>query len=331
MKNQVKKKKALIIGVSGQDGAYLSKFLIKKGYEVFGSSRDSQKTSFHSLKLLGVASKVHYLDLIPPDFNSVYQTISSIKPDEIYNLSGQSSVGLSFQHPFETSQSIISSTINILETIRLMGGHTRFYNAGSGEVFGETQGRPSNEKTAFNPVSPYGLAKANSTEQVSLYRNLYGLYTCTGILFNHESPLRPKSYVTQKIILAAYEIARDQSKNLVLGNIKIARDWGYAPEYVEAMWTMLQQESPDDFIIATGRTTTLETFIDQAFRYFNLNWNDHVSIDERLFRKSEIMVGAADPRKAQRLLGWRSNYTIENIVDTMIDFQIKRAKDNNIN
>lgn len=330
MKNQVKQKKALIIGVSGQDGAYLSKFLIKKGYKVFGSSRDTQKTSFHGLQILGVASEVHYVDLSPHDFNSVYQTISSIKPDEIYNLSGQSSVGLSFQNPFETSQSIISSTINILETIRLMGGCTRFYNAGSGEVFGENQGHPSNEKTSFNPVSPYGLAKANSTEQVELYRNLYGLFSCTGILFNHESPLRPKSYVTQKIILAAYEIANGRSEDLVLGNIKIARDWGYAPDYVEAMWAMLQQESPDDFVIATGRTTSLEAFIDKAFRYFNLNWNDHVSIDERLFRKSEIMVGAADPRKAKRLLGWQSRYTIENIVDTMIDFHIKSSKGKNI-
>lgn len=322
------KSRALIIGVSGQDGAYLSKNLIDKGYNVFGTSRDTQKTSFSRLKCLGIETKVHRIEMNPLDYNAVNKTISSIEPNEIYNLSGQSSVSLSFKQPLETAQSIFMITMNILETIRLSGANIRFYNAGSGEVFGNTQGRPSNEETPFSPVSPYGLAKANASEQVSMYRNLYGLYACTGILFNHESPLRPESYVTQKIIKAACQIAHDRSQKLTLGNIKVSRDWGYAPDYVEAMWAMLQQKSPEDFVIATGRTVSLETFITQAFLHFDLNWTDHVSIDERLFRESEIMVGAADPEKAQRILGWKADCQVETLIKHMIDDRIKKKMDN---
>ena len=329
MKSEIApKSRALIIGVSGQDGAYLSKFLINKGYNVFGTSRDTQKTSFTGLKCLGIEAKVHRIEMDPLDYNSVNEIISSIEPDEIYNLSGQSSVSMSFKQPLETAQSIFLTTMNILESIRLSGANIRFYNAGSGEVFGDTQGRPSNEETPFCPVSPYGLAKANATEQVSMYRNLYGLYACTGILFNHESPLRPENYVTQKIIKAACQIADDRSQKLTLGNIKVSRDWGYAPDYVEAMWAMLQQKSPEDFVIATGRTVSLETFITQAFLYFDLNWTDHVSIDERFFRDSEIMVGAADPEKAHRILGWQADCQVETLIKHMIDHRIQNKMDN---
>ena len=316
------KPRALVVGVSGQDGAYLSKFLIDKGYDVFGTSRDLEATSFDGLEYLGVDSLITKMKMIPSDFEAVYETISSIQPNEIYNLSGQSSVSLSFQQPLEAVQSIILATINILESIRLIGGDIRFYNAGSGEVFGENEGRPSNEETPFHPISPYGLAKANATAQVSLYRDMYGLYACTGILFNHESPLRPESYVTQKIIKAAYRIANGSSEKLPMGNIKISRDWGYAPDYVEAMWTMLQLKSPEDFVIATGRTISLEYFISQAFLYFDLDWTDHVSIDERFFRVSEIMVGAADPEKASRLLGWSASCQVENLIKYMIKSEL---------
>ena len=316
------KPRALVVGVSGQDGAYLSKFLIDKGYDVFGTSRDLEATSFDGLEYLGVDSLITKMKMIPSDFEAVYETISSIQPNEIYNLSGQSSVSLSFQQPLEAVQSIILATINILESIRLIGGDIRFYNAGSGEVFGENEGRPSNEETPFHPISPYGLAKANATAQVSLYRDMYGLYACTGILFNHESPLRPESYVTQKIIKAAYRIANGSSEKLSMGNIKISRDWGYAPDYVEAMWTMLQLKSPEDFVIATGRTISLEYFISQAFLYFDLDWTDHVSIDERFFRVSEIMVGAADPEKASRLLGWSASCQVENLIKYMIKSEL---------
>lgn len=316
------KPRALVVGVSGQDGAYLSKFLIDKGYDVFGTSRDLEATSFDGLEYLGVDSLITKMKMIPSDFEAVYETISSIQPNEIYNLSGQSSVSLSFQQPLEAVQSIILATINILESIRLIGGDIRFYNAGSGEVFGENEGRPSNEETPFHPISPYGLAKANATAQVSLYRDMYGLYACTGILFNHESPLRPENYVTQKIIKAAYRIANGSSEKLSMGNIKISRDWGYAPDYVEAMWTMLQLKSPEDFVIATGRTISLEYFISQAFLYFDLDWTDHVSIDERFFRVSEIMVGAADPEKASRLLGWSASCQVENLIKYMIKSEL---------
>ncbi len=321
------KPRALIVGVSGQDGAYLSKFLIDKGYDVFGTSRDLEAASFDGLEYLGVDSLITKMKMIPSDFEAVYEIISSIQPNEIYNLSGQSSVSLSFRQPLEAVQSIVLATINILESIRLIGGDIRFYNAGSGEVFGETQGRPSNEETPFHPVSPYGLAKANAIAQVSLHRDVYGLYACTGILFNHESPLRPESYVTQKIIKAAYRIANGSGEKLSMGNIKISRDWGYAPDYVGAMWKMLQLKSPEDFVIATGRTVSLEYFISQAFLYFDLDWTDYVSIDERFFRMSEIMVGAADPGKANRLLGWNASYQIESVIKHMISHCIEGKKE----
>ena len=319
--------RALIIGVSGQDGAYLSNFLINKGYDVYGTSRDLSAAAFLGLGFLGIDTGITKVEMIPSDFESVYATISSIQPNEIYNLSGQSSVSLSFKQPFEAVQSIILATINILESMRLIGGDIRFYNAGSGEVFGENHGRPSNEETPFRPVSPYGLAKANATNQVSLHRNIYSLYACTGILFNHESPLRPESYVTQKIIKAAYRIAQGSNERLFMGNIKISRDWGYAPDYVEAMWAMLQQKSPEDFVIATGRTISLEYFISQTFLFFDLNWTDHVSFDERFFRVSEIMVGAADPGKASRLLGWKATCRVENLIKHMINYAIDEKKD----
>jgi len=310
--------RALIIGVSGQDGSYLSKFLINKGYEVFGTSRDVSALSFGGHQHLGVESRVTKIKMLPSDFEAVHAIITSIQPREIYNLSGQSSVSLSFNQPFEAAQSMLLATINILESIRLNGKDIRFYNAGSGEIFGETSGQPSNEETLFCPVSPYGLAKAQATEQVAMYRNIYGLHACTGLMFNHESPLRPESYVTQKIIKAACRIAQGSSEKLTMGNIKISRDWGYAPDYVEAMWAMLQLTSPEDFVIATGRTVSLEYFISQAFLYFDMNWADHVVSDERFFRAAEIMVCAADPGKASKLLSWKASCQVENLIKHMI-------------
>lgn len=319
--------RALIVGVSGQDGAYLSRFLIDKGYDVLGTSRDLEAASFACLECLGIDSLITILQMIPTDFKAVHEIIATVQPDEIYNLSGQSSVSLSFQQPLEAVQSIVVSTLNILESIRLIGPDIRFYNAGSGEVFGETHGRPSNEQTPFNPVSPYGLAKATATAQVSLYRDVYDLYACTGILFNHESPLRPENYVTQKIIKAAYRIANGSNEKLYMGNINISRDWGYAPDYVEAMWAMLQLETPEDFVIATGRTVSLEYFISKAFLYFDLQWTDHVSIDEKFFRVSEIVVGAADPGKANKLLGWSATCHVENLIKHMIDHCVGQSKE----
>lgn len=317
------KKKALIIGVSGQDGAYLSKLLLEKKYEIYGTSRHSDDKNFESLRSIGVEDEVKKIKMVPSNFKDVYSVISEVLPDEIYNLSGQSSVSLSFQKPLETFLSISMTTSNILETIRTIDSDIKFYNAGSGEVFGNTYGHPANEETQFNPVSPYGLAKAQSTMQVKLYREIFQIYACTGILFNHESPLRPEHYVTQKIVKAACRISQGSNEKLSLGNINISRDWGYAPEYVEAMWRILQQKEPQDIIIASGRSVSLEYLINTAFNFLNLNWKDHVLIEDDLIRKAEILTGLANPSKAKEVLGWKASYSIENVIENMIQESLK--------
>lgn len=316
--------RALIVGVSGQDGAYLSRLLVDKGYDVFGTSRDIQNASFHGLKFLGVDSQVNQVEMDPCDFESVYRIISSIQPHEVYNLAAQSSVGLSFEQPAETTRSITIATLNILETIRLLQKGTKFYNAGSGEVFGDTMGRPADETTKFNPVSPYGVAKAAATHQVAMYRNIYGLHACTGLLFNHESTLRPETYVTRKIISAACRIDAGSGEKLELGNINISRDWGYAPEYVDAMWKMLQIEKPQDFIIATGKSESLKYFVEQAFLYFDLNWEDHVVVASDLMRAAEIEVGSANPKKAEKIFGWRAKSNLSDIVKKLIRYELAK-------
>jgi len=312
------KRRALIIGVSGQDGAYLSKFLDGKNYEVYGTSRNLKLTDFSALQYVGAEVYVNKIQMIPSVFESVRDVIERVQPHEIYNLSAQSSVSISFQKPALTINSITLTTLNILEAIRVLDLSTKFYNAGSGEVFGETMGRPADETTAFKPVSPYGLAKAIAADQVSMYRNVYDMYACTGILFNHESPLRPDHYVTKKIIAAACRIGAGSDEKLKLGNIDIARDWGYAPEYVDAMWRMLQIESPQDFVIATGKSISLKRFIAESFSFFDLNWEDHVVIENTLMRPSDIAVSSANPEKAELLLNWQAQHTASDLVRTMI-------------
>ena len=251
-------KKALICGVSGQDGAYLSKLLLEKGYEVYGGSRDASTNLFTNIHKLGLHDQVHMVSINISDFRSTLQTIIRIQPDEIYNLSGQSSVGLSFDQPVETFESIAIGTLNLLEAIRFSNLAIKFYNSGSSECFGESAGHPADENTPFKPRSPYAIAKATAHWQVANYREAYHLYACTGILFNHESPLRLNRFVTKKIVTAACSIYKGSKETLQLGNIDIQRDWGWAPEYVKAMWLMMQQEKPDDFVIATGHTSTLK-------------------------------------------------------------------------
>jgi GDPmannose 4,6-dehydratase len=237
--NVQEKKRALIVGVAGQDGAYLAKLLLEKNYEVWGTSRDAQLSLFGGLSHLGIFEKINKISMSTIDFRSVLQTIIKVNPDEIYNLSGQSSVGLSFEQPVETTESISLSVLNMLEAIRFHNLKIKFYNAGSGEVYGDTRGEPADENTPFRPRSPYAVAKAAATWQVSVYRDAYGLFACSGILFNHESPIRPVRYVTKKIISTACRIANGSGEKLALGNIDIQRDWGWAPEYVDAMWRML--------------------------------------------------------------------------------------------
>lgn len=311
-------KKALICGISGQDGAYLSKLLLEKGYEVYGGSRDAQISSFSNLKTLRTFDSVIKVSINITDFRSVLQSILKIKPDEIYNLAGQSSVGLSFEQPVETLESIAVGTLNLLEAIRFSGLPIKFYNAGSSESFGDTGGIVADENTAFRPRSPYGVAKASAFWQVSNYREAYNISACTGILFNHESPLRPERYVTQKIVSTACKIAAGSKEKLILGNIEIARDWGWAPDYVEAMWLMLQQLISDDYIIATGRTIKLKEFVKIVFDNLSLDWEEHTIIDKKLFRPTDIMENNANPKKAMLQLGWKAKLGIDNIIIEMI-------------
>ena len=312
-------KTALVCGISGQDGAYLAKLLLEKGYKVFGGSRDAQMSSFSNLKRLGIWKDVEAISISINDFRSVLQTLQRVKPTEVYNLAGQSSVGLSFEQPVETLESISVGTLNLLEAIRFTGNDIRFYNAGSSECFGDTGREAANEMTPFRPRSPYGVAKAAAFWQVANYREAYQLHASTGILFNHESPLRPERFVTQKIVSAACRIANGSNEILTLGNIEIARDWGWAPDYVEAMWLILQQRQADDYVIATGQTNQLRDFIQVVFKTVGLNWQDHVRTDLSLFRPTDIREGYADPTKAEYKLSWKARYKMEEIGRFMVN------------
>jgi len=306
-------KKALICGVSGQDGAYLARLLLNKGYMVYGSSRDAQMSSFRNLTRLAILEKVNLESVAVNDFRSVLQALMKIQPDEVYNLAGQSSVGLSFQQPVETLESISVGTLNFLEAIRFAGRPIRFYNAGSSECFGDIND-VADESTPFAPRSPYAVAKAAAFWEVANYREAYGLFACSGILFNHESPLRPERFVTKKIIAAACRIAAGSQEKLHLGNIAIRRDWGWAPEYVEAMWLMLQQEKPDDFVIATGESHSLEEFVETAFSSVGLDWRDHVVLDKALLRPTDLATGRGNPAKALAKLGWQARHRMREVV-----------------
>ncbi len=310
--------RALIIGVSGQDGAYLAELLLGKGYEVHGTSRDANLSPFANLARLGIRERVKLLSVAPNDFRSALSALVQVEPDEVYNLSGQSSVGLSFEQPVETMESVSIATLNILEAIRFTRRKVRFYNAGSGECFGDTHGRPADEETPFRPRSPYAVAKAAAHFEVANYREAYGLFACSGMLFNHESPLRPERFVTRKIVAAACRIAGGSRERLRLGNTRVKRDWGWAPEYVDAMWRMLQQDRPDDYVIATGETRALEEFVDVAFATVGLAWRDHVDLDPSLYRPTDIEANHASPDKAARVLGWRATVKMDEAVRRMV-------------
>ncbi len=319
-------KRALICGVSGQDGTYLTKLLLEKGYEVFGGSRDATTNTFHNLAKFGLKEKIQLVSINICDFRSTLQTIIKIKPDEIYNLSGQSSVGLSFEQPVETFESISIGTLNLLEAIRFSNLPVKLYNSGSSECFGETGDHPADEDTPFKPRSPYAIAKATAHWQVANYREAYNIYACTGILFNHESPLRPNRFVTKKIIATACRIAKGSTEKLHLGNINIQRDWGWAADYVEAMWLMLQQDKPDDFVIATGVTHSLEYYIELVFKQLKLDWKKYVDSDPTLLRPTDLMVGKANPAKAAKILGWKATHTIEEAIKNMVADELSAYK-----
>jgi GDPmannose 4,6-dehydratase len=313
------KKTALICGVSGQDGAYLAKLLLGKGYEVWGTSRDAEGQSFQNLRRLGIHNDIRLISMLPGEFRSVCKAIERCRPTEIYYLAGQSSVGLSFEQPTETIQSVAIGILNVLESCRMVDDTIRIYHSGSSECFGDTDGSAANEMTPLHPQSPYAIAKATGFWLVSNYRAAYGLFACTGILFNHESPLRPERFVTQKIVSAARRIAEGSIETLYLGTLDIARDWGWAPEYVEAMWKMLQQPQADDFVIATGNTHTLEEFIEQAFAELGLNWREHVKRSDDLMRPTDLKISRADPSKAKRVLGWQPKTDMSGIIKGMLE------------
>lgn len=316
-------KKALICGVSGQDGAYLSQLLLNRGYTVCGTSRDAQMSSFQNLIRLGIREQVKLESVSLTDFRSVLQILNKTEPDEVYNLAGQSSVSLSFEQPVETLESISIGTLNLLEAIRFTGAKIKFYNAGSSECFGDIGEAAAEEMTPFRPRSPYAVAKSAAFWQVANYREAYGLFACSGILFNHESPLRPQRFVTQKIIAAACRIAQGSKEKLYLGNIDIKRDWGWAPEYVEAMYLMLQQEEADDYAIATGETNKLEDFVAEAFASIGLDWHDHVVTDPSLLRPTDLTVSWGNPAKAKDKLGWEAEYKMQDVVHMMMASRMK--------
>jgi GDPmannose 4,6-dehydratase len=312
-------KTALICGISGQDGAYLAQILLNKGYNVWGTSRDAQMSNFGNLKVLNIRDSMKLESMALTDFRSVLQVINKAQPDEIYNLAGQTSVGLSFEQPVETMESVTLGTLNLLEAIRFMGAKIKFYNAGSSECFGDTGNQAADEETPFRPRSPYAVAKAAAFWEVANYREAYNLFACSGILFNHDSPLRPKRFVTQKIVATAYEIAQGKSEKLLLGDISIQRDWGWAPEYVEAMYLMLQQEEPDDYAIATGETNKLEDFVAEVFAYLGLDWQEYVISDRSLLRPTDIAISRGNPTKAKQKLNWQAQYKMKDIARMMVD------------
>jgi GDPmannose 4,6-dehydratase len=311
-------KRALICGVSGQDGAYLAHLLLDRGYIVFGTSRDAELSDFRNLVRLGIRERVATVSVALTDFRSVLQVLERTDPHEVYNLAGQSSVGLSFEQPVETFESIGVAVLTLLEAIRFRARPLRFYNACSSECFGNTPEAGADETTIFRPRSPYAVAKAAAFWEVANYREGYGLYAVSGILFNHESPLRPARFVTKKIVAAACRIAAGSPEKLALGDLSIRRDWGWAPEYVEAMWRMLQQETPEDFVIATGHGHSLEEFTAAAFEALGLDWRTHVTENAAQHRPTDLRISCGNPAKAGKALGWRPRFGMHDVVRQMI-------------
>ncbi|MCA1794066.1 MAG: GDP-mannose 4,6-dehydratase [Desulfotignum sp.] len=315
-------KKALIFGVSGQDGAFLARFLLEKNYRVIGASRGRPADVFDNLQRLQIRERLEMVSVSMEEADQVEAVIKAHAPDEVYNLSGQSSVARSFEIPGETYESVGTATLNLLEAARKLTLPVKIFNAGSGDCFGDTGGRPATENSPLHPVSPYGSAKVAALRHTDTYRQAHQMFACTGILFNHESWLRPERFVTQKIVATACSIARGRCHEMRLGNTAVIRDWGWAPEYVEAMWLMLQQPEPDDYIIATGTSISLEDFVDAAFSRLDLDWKKYVHTDPRFVRPADIGVMYADPSKAYRKLGWKARIAGRDVARQMVDARL---------
>jgi GDPmannose 4,6-dehydratase len=311
-------KRALIIGISGQDGSLLSKYLLNNGYDVYGTSRDHEIPNFDGLKKLGVYGQVKIYSMVLNDFRSVLKIINTVKPDEIYNLAGQTSVGYSYLQPFETFESIVNGCLNVLESIKYLDLNCKIFNPSSSECYGGSD-TVLNEKSAFNPISPYAVAKTSAYWLTSNYRDTYGIYTCSGILSNHESFLRNKRFVTMKIINSAKNISEGLEKKLELGDITIVRDWGCAEEYVKGMHLMLQQETPEDMIISTGMSISLEQFVDYVFKKYGLNYKEHLIINNDLKRPNEIKMSKLSNNTLHSKLKWKPKNNVNNVIDNLIN------------
>jgi len=325
----MKKQKALITGITGQDGAYLSRLLLDKGYEVHGIVRrvalEDPEHRLWRIKSILNKLKLHSGSL--ESYASLFDIVAKVKPDECYHLGAQSFVSYSFEDEFSTINTNINGTHYMLSAIKNNAPRCRFYFAASSEMFGQVKEVPQKETTPFHPRSPYGISKVAGFELTRNYREAYNLFACNGILFNHESPMRGNEFVTRKITSGVARIKKGLAKELYLGNLDAKRDWGFAGDYVEAMWLMLQQPRPDDYVIATGETHTVREFAEVAFSYVGLNWKDYVKIDKSLFRPAEVNELRGDYSKAKRVLGWRPKVSFVQLVKMMVDEDLKRIRD----
>jgi GDPmannose 4,6-dehydratase len=312
-------KTALVTGVTGQDGAYLAEQLAGRGYRVVGTSRTLRQN-------LEIGAPIDVRTVALEDADAVAALLTEVTPDEIYHLAGQSSVGRSFEDPAGTYRSLASTTLNLLEAVRCAKIRPRVFIAGSGEVFGDTGTARANEATPYAPRSPYAVAKCAAVELARAYRVHYGIFASVGFLYNHESPRRPVTFVTRKIVRGACDIAAGRATTLELGDTSVVRDWGYAPEYVEAMWRALQADAPDDFVIATGQSHSLGHFVELVFRRLGLASEGRVVTNPRFIRPSEVRALHADPSHAERVLGWKAQTMLEGLARTMVDAELRAAK-----
>jgi len=310
-------RKALITGITGQDGSYLAELLLEKGYEVHGLVRRSSSFNTWRIDHIRGGLKLHYGDLV--DQNSLVRTLEAIGPEEVYNLAAQSHVKVSFDMPEYTTDVTAMGVLRVLDAVRELDLKARVYQAGSSEMFGLVRETPQSEKTPFYPRSPYGVAKVFGHWTAVNYRESYGIQVSNGILFNHESPRRGENFVTRKITMGLAAIKKGKSKQLRLGNLDAKRDWGYAKDFVEAMWLILQREQPDDYVVATGETHSVREFLQEAFGYAGLDWNEFVVVDPKYFRPAEVDVLLGDPTKARTVLGWKPRVSFKELVRLMVD------------
>ena len=323
-------KRAIISGIIGQDGAYLAQLLVAKGYEVAGLIRrsSSRDMSLHRLEWLKVADNVKLVDGDLTDLSSLIRVVSEFEPDEVYNLGAQSFVRTSWHQPILTANITAVGALNMLEAVRIAAPTARFYQASSSEMFGKIQEERQSETTPFYPRSPYAVSKLFGHWSTVNYRESFGMFACSGILFNHESPLRGIEFVSRKITDAIARIEYGKSEHLYLGNTAAKRDWGHARDYVEAMWMMLQADTPDDFVIATGETTTVEEFCRIAFACVGKDYRDYVRVDPALFRPAEVDVLLGDSSKAKRVLGWEPKTSLKRLIEEMVEADLKRHREN---